>query len=219
MSNSQMNGVFKKLNELFDLPEKDWEDELTTEQYFSVLLAYNDQIRGNRREKNKQGLAGKVYSLSLDEKVVLELAYKCGKSAAFDEQDVVKSLSAICGRDVAEILSQNKPRKEIVESLHNLAVEKICSNPSARQNPFAVYQKASNCYDVATNLQSVDNFRMNKSMLENLDSVDGDEKLKERIDKARGIVLDGIFSYSYDAVRAGVYGDAYQKIMSEAEAV
>lgn len=217
MSHEQMKGVFKGLNELLQLPENDWEDELSSEQYFSVLMAYNDQIKGNRRDKNKQGLTGKVYPLSTAEKTVLELAYKSGKFGTFDENDIVKSLSAICDKDVTEILSQFSSRKEIIENLHNLAVKKITSNVNAKSHPFVVYEKACNILDRVTSLISTDNFRMNKSMLENLNNVAGDEDMNVRIENARGVAFEGIYSYIYEAVKVPVYADAYQKIISEAE--
>ena len=218
MSHEQMKGVFKPLNEMLFLTEKDWENELPIEQYYAMILSYNDQIKGNKRERNKIGLVGKVYPLTLDEKIILEQAYKSGKSAAFDEQDIFKSLIAICDKSVADVLASSHSRKETLQQLHTLALGKILSNAYAKQNPFAVYQKASNFYDYVSDLSATEGFQTNKNMLEKLNTSDCEPDKQERAEMARGVAFEGIFSYIYDVIKVPVYADAYQKIINEAEA-
>ena len=108
---------FSSLCELLTSEQKEnWEQDLSSEQFFALILAYNEKLSGKKRECNK---------ITKEELTTLELAFKFGFSGNFNEGDVAKKLKELCLPEVCDIVDEQSSRKQKLAKLHNMAYEKM----------------------------------------------------------------------------------------------
>lgn len=234
MSQEEKNMLFPSLSQLLGFSQKNWESELSCEQFFALILAYNDKISGKKRESEKNAFGNKVYTLSKDEKAALMLAYKSGRNANHTEKDVIKKFAEICNNEVAGVLESNLSRTEILQSLHNLAVEKLSQNPSIKPNQFSFYSKITALTEKVSASVAKENFKFNCQTLDRLAEIENDEsafakftanktpkekeKIKENIPTGCEICLQNLYTHVLKSVESVIGFDAYQHIFAPAEA-
>ncbi len=230
---SQEQALFPSLSQLLMLPESNWEQDLSWEQYFGLVLAYNDKIVGRKREHKKR-LGKVVYELSNEEKTALELAYKAGLTGNFSEEDVIKKFEGFCSRDVNEVLRENSTRKEKLGKLHNLAISKLIEKP-AIVGSFGYYSRVTEIAEQLNGMVSKDNYIRECEFLDNLGSLLQDpnklkvmaennnssadlSQMREGIESASQMTLENIYVHILRSVNCSVGFDAYKQINKEAQA-
>lgn len=95
---------------------ENWEQDLSSAQFFALVMAFNEKLTDNKREDSDK--------LTEKEMTALELAFKSDFSGSFDKQDVINKVKSLSSSEVAEVIDGNLSRKEIIESLHNKAFKK-----------------------------------------------------------------------------------------------
>lgn len=230
---SQEQVLFPSLRQLLMLPESNWEQDLSREQYFSLVLAYNDKIVGKKREHKKR-LGKTVYELSAEEKTALELAFKSGATGNFSEEDVVKKFEGFCSRDVNEVLREESSRKDKLQKLHKLAIDKLAEK-STVVGSFGYYSRLTEIAEQLNGVVSKDNYQRECVFLDNLCSLLQDpDKLKamaennnskieisqmrEGIESASQMTLENIYVHIARSVNCAVGFDAYKQVHEEAQA-
>ncbi len=95
---------------------ENWEQELSCEQFFAIIMAYNEKLTDKRRKDGDK--------LTQEEETALEIAFKSGFSGNFSEQDVINKVKSLCCLEVAEIIDGNLPRKDTIAMLHKMSYDK-----------------------------------------------------------------------------------------------
>lgn len=233
MSQEQAKSLFPSLSQLLMLPESNWEQDLSYEQYFAMVLAYNDKIVCKKREHKKR-FGKTVYELSDQEKTALELAFKSGVTGNFSEEDVIKKFETFCSKDVNVVLREESSRKDKLQELHNLAVAKI-SERSDVVASFGYYSRVTQIAEQINGIISKENYKRDCEFLDNLRELLQDpDKLKimaknnnsnvevsqmrEGIESASQMTLESIYVHIARSVGCVAGFDAYKQLNEEVQA-
>lgn len=225
MSDAQVKQLFPSLNQFLGLPEGNIEEELTNEQFYALVLAYNDKISGKKREQKTTRLGKSLYELSDEEKVGLELAFKSGINANYSEEDVVKKISSLCNNEVCEILQTKNSRQDKIKSLHNKAVARL-TEKGEKIGSFGYYKKVTQVAEDVNGEVCKDNFKKDCQFLDNIASLiqdpnklkvlasqcDGNigiDEMRERLEQSTQKTLENIYTHIRKSVNCEVGFDAY----------
>ncbi len=217
--------LFPSLNQLLALNSSNLDEELTNEQFYALVLAYNDIIDGKKREVKRNAVGSQVYALSDKEKTGLELAYKSGRNGNFSEENVIQVYSSFCNPDVSEILRENATHSQKIDNLHKIAVTKL--NEKSSVGSYSYYAKVIGLTEKVNSDANKAKYVKERELLEQLGEFFGNndalksatagrtneevQLIKQNIAKESDRALESLYAHTFMSVRCTTGFGAFQK--------